>query len=111
MKRGRPELRVEIGGLGTVDPFRLRMVERPPRSGRFQIEDPQQGGRHTSLECAGLSLAGAGQALLTLSLGWMDRAVGFDVQEGLRGPASGEVRLLRFLGAHDSGRVINRRTG
>ena len=74
MRRGRPELRVEVAGLGTVDPFRLRLVKRPPDSGEYCVEDPNLRDRHATLEVAGLSLAGAGQALLALSMRWMDSA-------------------------------------
>ena len=30
--RGRPELRIEMGELGTVDPFRLDLIENPAGS-------------------------------------------------------------------------------
>ena len=74
VKRTQPHLRIDISGLGTVDPFRLRMIEDPPESGDYQLEDPSQQGRRATLEIAGLSLAGAGQALLLQSMRWMDRA-------------------------------------
>ncbi len=74
MKRHRPELRIELGGLGTVDPFGLRLVEHPPGSAAYFIEDPRGAGRRMPVEAAGLNLVGAGQALLTLSVRWMSRA-------------------------------------
>ena len=74
MKRRRPELRLELGGLGTVDPFGLRLVEHPPGSADYFIEDPRSAGPRMPVETAGLNLVGAGQALLSLSVRWMTRA-------------------------------------
>ena len=91
MKPNKPHLQLDVTGLGTVDPFGLRMVERPPDSGEYRIEDPRQGG-HTPLEVAGLSLAGAGQALLLLSMRWMDRAERRHERVPL--PPVGEVRMV-----------------
>lgn len=73
MRRTRPSLRVEIGKLGTVDPFRLRLVQHPPDSGRFFAEDPERGDR-IDLEVAGLNLVGASQALLGLSVRWLSQS-------------------------------------
>jgi hypothetical protein len=70
----RPELRVEVAGLGTVDPFTLEVVEEPPGSGVYSVEDPARRGRSVALERAGLGLAGAGQALLSLSANWLASA-------------------------------------
>lgn len=92
MRNRKPELQVEVAGLGTVDPFRLRVVQDPPGSGNFCIEDPARKGRRAALEVAGLSLAGAGQALLMLSLRWMDRAGRSLAPEPAL--ASGEVRMV-----------------
>jgi hypothetical protein len=90
--RARPELRLELTGLGTVDPFGLRMVETPPGSGDFFVEDPARGGARTSLDRAGLCLAGAAQALLALSVQWMEGAGAERLGPGDPVPV-GEVRL------------------
>lgn len=91
MKRTRPELRLELGGLGTVDPFGLRLVEHPPGSAAYFVEDPRSKGARMPLETAGLNLVGAGQALLTLSVRWMSRAGrGLDPPD----PPAGEVRMV-----------------
>jgi hypothetical protein len=74
VKRSRPELRIELGGLGTVDPFGLRLVEHPPGSAVYFLENPRSAGARMPVEMAGLSLVGAGQALLSLSVRWMTRA-------------------------------------
>jgi hypothetical protein len=71
VKRRRPELRIELGGLGTVDPFGLRLVEHPPGSAAYFVENPRCAGPRMPVELAGLNLVGAGQALLSLSLRWM----------------------------------------
>jgi len=90
MAKSRPELRLEVSGLGTVDPFRLELVEEPAG---FCVEEPEQG-RRTPLELAGLSLAGASQALIGLSMRWMDRAG--KAGRGLAEPGlvTGEVRMV-----------------
>jgi hypothetical protein len=102
VKRRRPDLRIELGGLGTVDPFGLRLVEHPPGSAEYFLENPRRAGARMPVELAGLNLVGAGQALLTLSARWMFRA-----GRGLDPPnvPHGEVRMLvgrreaRLLGA------------
>lgn len=91
-KRTRPELRVELETLGTVDPFVLAVVEEPAGSGRFFVADPERRGHRMPLELAGLSILGAGQALLSLSTRWMG-AAGRDPEPGGDVPA-GEVRML-----------------
>ena len=83
---------MEIAGLGTVDPFCLRLVERPPDSGEYCVEDPNRRDRRATLEVAGLSLAGAGQALLALSMRWMDRADRSAAADVLL--PGGEVRIV-----------------
>jgi hypothetical protein len=91
VKRRRPDLRIELGGLGTVDPFGLRLVEHPPGSASYFVEDPAREGCRMPLDLAGLNLVGAGQALLALSVRWMGRAGrGLDPPE----PVTGEVRML-----------------
>lgn len=91
MKRRRPELRIELGGLGTVDPFGLRLVEHPPGSTAYFLEDPRSAGPRMPVETAGLNLVGAGQALLSLSVRWMSRAGrGLGPPE----PPLGEVRMV-----------------
>jgi hypothetical protein len=92
MRNQKPVLQVEVAGLGTVDPFQLRVVQEPPGSGKFCIEDPGQEGRRAALELAGLSLAGAGQALLVLSMRWMDRAGRALTPEPAL--AAGEIRMV-----------------
>ncbi len=91
VKRRRPELRLELGGLGTVDPFGLRLVEHPLGSAEYFIEDPRSAGPRMPVEMAGLNLVGAGQALLTLSIRWMSRS-----GRGLGPPdaPAGEVRMV-----------------
>ena len=91
-RRTRPELRVELERLGTVNPFQLEVVEEPAGSGAFFIADPERGGRRVPIDLAGLSLIGAGQALLSLSVRWMG-AAGRD-PEPEDGPARGEVRMV-----------------
>ncbi|MGH7162865.1 MAG: hypothetical protein ACREID_05220 [Planctomycetota bacterium] len=88
----RPELRLELGSLGPVDPFGLVVVEEPSGSGCHFLADPGRDAAREPLEAAGLSLVGAGQALLSLSLSWLDRA-GRDVEPAPFPPA-GEVRFL-----------------
>jgi hypothetical protein len=89
MRRNRrPSLRVEIGNLGAVDPFRLSVVEHPPDSGRFHAENPD-GGARIDLEAAGLNLVGASQALLALSVRWLGQS-GRDLPAGVAGRPGGE---------------------
>ena len=91
-RRARPELRVELESLGTVNPFRLEVVEEPAGSGKFFVSDPERRGHRAPLDLAGLNLIGAGQALLGLSVRWLGTA-GHDPE--LSGnPTSGEVRLV-----------------
>lgn len=90
--RRRPELRVELESLGTVNPFQLEVVEEPAGSGRFFVADPERRGRRAPLDLAGLNLIGAGQALLSLSVRWMGTA-GHDAEPELD-PAAGEVRMV-----------------
>ena len=89
VKRRRPELRLELGGLGTVDPFGLRLVEHPIGSADYFIEDPLSAGLRMPVEMAGLNLVGAGQALLSLSVRWMSRAGRGDPSE----LPAGEIRM------------------
>jgi hypothetical protein len=90
-RRARPELQVELEGLGTVNPFRLEVVEEPAGSGRFFVADPERRNRRAPLDLTGLGLIGAGQALLSLSVRWMG-AAGRDL-EAECGPPVGEVRM------------------
>jgi hypothetical protein len=71
VRRRRPELKVELRGLGTVDPFGLRLVERPVGSGNHFVLDPRSQKPPVPVETASLSLVGAGHALLSLSVRWM----------------------------------------
>ncbi|MHC4549665.1 MAG: hypothetical protein ACYTEZ_12910 [Planctomycetota bacterium] len=101
--RRRPELRLELGCLGTVDPFRLELLEEPVGSGEFFLVDPDRREQRAPLDLAGLNLVGAGQALLGLSLRWMGRA-GRELEPPVDA-ALGEVRMVvrrreaRLLGA------------
>lgn len=91
----RPELRVELESLGTVDPFRLQVVEEPAGSGNYFVADPARRGLRTPLDLAGLDLIGAGQALLGLSVRWMATPRQEPEAEGGEGvPVGGEVRLV-----------------
>ena len=91
-KAKRPDLRLELASLGTVNPFKLKGVEIPPGSGEFFLEDPDR--RRVPLERTSLRVVGAGQALISLSLRWMLRA-GRDVASSDQVPPPlGEVRLL-----------------
>jgi hypothetical protein len=90
VKRRRPELRIELLGLGTVDPFGLRLVEHPRGSSAWFLEAPAAAGVRIPVEMAGLSLVGAGQALLSLSVRWMTRA---GRCPGGPDPPLGEIRL------------------
>jgi hypothetical protein len=90
--RRRPELRVELESLGTVNPFQLEVVEEPAGSGKFFVADPERRGRRTPLDLAGLNLIGAGQALLSLSVRWMGTA-GCDPEPESE-PAVGDVRMV-----------------
>lgn len=92
----RPELRVELESLGTVNPFRLEVVEEPAGSGNFFVADPEQGGSRAPLDLAGLNLIGAGQALLGLSVRWMGTA-GREAEaevDAAVGAGAGEVRMV-----------------
>lgn len=91
----RPELRIELESLGTVNPFRLEVVEEPAGSGNYFVADPERRALRTPIDLAGLNLIGAGQALLGLSVRWMTTAGREPELEGGVGaaPASGEVRL------------------
>ena len=92
MRKSRPELRLEVSGLGTVDPFSLELIEEPSGGG-FLLEEPQHR-RRTPLELAGLSLAGASQALIGLSMRWMDRAGKASRDPGDPALLTGEVRMV-----------------
>jgi hypothetical protein len=91
-QRRRPELRVELESLGTVNPFQLEVVEEPAGSGKFFVADPARCGHRTPLDLAGLNLIGAGQALLSLSVRWMGTA-GREPEPEVD-PAVGEVRMV-----------------
>jgi hypothetical protein len=91
-QRQRPELRVELESLGTVNPFQLEVVEEPAGSGEFFVADPERRGHRTPLDLAGLNLIGAGQALLSLSVRWMGTAGREPEPEA--DPAVGEVRMV-----------------
>ena len=88
----RPQLSIELGRLGPVDPFRLELVEEPAGSGAFYLVAPGLPDRRVPLELAGLGLAGAGHALLSLSLRWMDSA-GREAAP-FPDPSFGEVRMV-----------------
>ena len=90
--RGRPELRLEMGALGTVDPFRLDLVEDPAGSGTYMVTDPERTGPRMALDAAGLNLVGAGQALFLLSTRWLGHA-GRELEAG-SGLPIGEVRMV-----------------
>jgi hypothetical protein len=90
VKRRRPELRIELKGLGTVEPFGLRLVEFPLGSAAYFLEDPQHAGLRMPVETAALNLVGAGHALLTLSVRWMSLA---GRAPDPPGPPSAELRL------------------
>jgi len=92
-RRRRPELKLEMGPLGTVDPFTLKLEEAPPGSGRAVLTDPSRNDAAIPLEAAELSLVGASQALFHLSLRWLRRA-GADVAPCDSARMSAEVRLL-----------------
>jgi len=89
----RPDLRLDLGPLGTVNPFHLEVVEDPPASGHHAVQAPGLQACRLPVEMAGLNLVGAGQALLALSYRWMVRAGKVGDEDGpARNP--GEVRLL-----------------
>jgi hypothetical protein len=92
-RHGRPELRLEVGGLGTIDPFRLKVVEEPRGSGEYFVEQPGGAGGRVALAAAGLNLVGAGHALLGLSMHWLLTA-GRELAPEPPPPPLGEVRLL-----------------
>lgn len=87
----RPEVRLEIAGLGVVNPFELRMAEEPPGSGQHVLLAPGPMPPRTSLDLGGLALVGAGQALFALAMRWLTEA-GREV-DPFAAPA-GEVRLM-----------------
>jgi hypothetical protein len=91
-RRARPELRVELDSLGTVNPFGLEVLEEPAGSGKFFVADPERRGHRAPLDLAGLNLIGAGQALLSLSVRWLGTAGRDPDLEG--DPARGEVRMV-----------------
>jgi len=91
-RRNRPELLLELGPLGTVDPFRLALTEDPPGSGAHFLALPGPDAPRVPLDTAGLSLVGAGQALLGLSMRWLG-AAGREAETGPALPA-GEVRMV-----------------
>ena len=90
--RGRPELRIEMGDLGTVDPFRLDLIENPAGSGKYVVADPDRSGPTMTLDAAGLNLVGAGQALFMLSTRWLGHA-GREL-EPAPGIPVGEVKMI-----------------
>jgi len=87
----RPELRLEIAGLGVVDPFELQLAEDPPGSGHYQLLSLAPPPQRTSLELGGLALIGAGQALFSLAMRWLT-AAGREVDP--HAAPAGEVRLV-----------------
>jgi len=100
VRRARPALLLELDRLGVVDPFRLEVDPTPDRP---ELVDPERR-RRIPLDVAGVHVAGASQALLGLSLRWMEAAsgavapladVGSD-REAVLGPDGpmGEVRLV-----------------
>jgi len=91
-RRDRPELLLEMGPLGTVDPFRLVLGEDPPGSGRHFVAAAESGAPRAPLAMAGLSLVGAGKALLGLSIRWLGEA-GREIEQAPL-PPCGEVRML-----------------
>ena len=96
-RTARPELRLEMGALGTVDPFELTLREEPASSGRFVVEHrgPSGGGcRRLGLDLAGLNLVGAAHALFSLSTRWLQQAGRIDRDgEATLDVPTGEVRL------------------
>jgi hypothetical protein len=93
----RPELRLEMGSLGTVDPFGLTLREDPGSPGVFVVERPASGTgppARLGLDLAGLNLIGAAHALFSLSSRWLEQAgrLGNDPESTFAVP-SGEVRL------------------
>ena len=94
-RQTRPHLRLEMGELGSVDPFRLAVEESPPGSGNFLVRRPD-GAQSLSVERAGLCLVGASQALFQLSFGWLQQ-VSPDEEvadpPGCGPPVMGEMRL------------------
>jgi len=116
VRRARPALLLELDRLGVVDPFRLKVDPTPDRPELVDPEliDPERR-RRIPLDVAGVHVAGASQALLALSLRWMEAAGGTvaplaDAEDGCPAPVGpecsmGEVRLVlarreaRLLGA------------
>jgi len=96
-RAARPELRLEMGALGTVDPFDLTLREDPASSGCFVVEHPGAAeGRcpRIALDLAGLNLVGAAHALFSLSTRWLKQAGRIDHDgEGALDVPTGEVRL------------------
>jgi len=87
----RPELRLDVAGLGVVNPFELSVREEPLGSENHIVVAPGPPPRRTALDLAGLALVGAGQALLALSMRWLASA-GREVDPAL--PLAGEVRMV-----------------
>ena len=99
--RKRPRLALEMGNLGCVDPFDLRLQEDPPGSGKFRLHPAQgadlKGAKALELERAGLCVAGCSQALMELSMRWFfeSRAGVFSEGDLPEAPPSlGEMRLV-----------------
>jgi len=93
----RPELRIAMGSLGTVDPFGLALREDPEAPGVFLVEGPSPAGgppARIGLDLAGLNLIGAAHALFALSSRWLEQAgrLGTD-PESTGAIPTGEVRL------------------
>jgi len=87
----RPQLRLEVGSLGVVDPFALAVEAYPDDCKAYCVTAPGEGGRRYPLELAGMNLVGAAQALLTLSMRWASRTPGSEARE--EELTAGEVRL------------------
>jgi hypothetical protein len=81
-----------MGDLGTVDPFRLDLIENPAGSGKYVVADPDRSGPTMTLDAAGLNLVGAGQALFMLSTRWLGHA-GREL-EPAPGIPVGEVKMI-----------------
>jgi len=97
--RNRPSLELELRPLGMVDPFTLELGEDPPGSGEFFVGRPGAGPERVRVERAGVNLAGAGQALLSLAMRWLSSTGAATDLEGVPGeagppPVAGEARLL-----------------
>jgi len=82
-----------------VDPFALELAEDPPGSGEHFVRRSGPASGRVRVERAGVNLAGAGQALLSLAMRWLcssDAATEIEVVDGDTGPppVAGEARLL-----------------